>query len=124
MGIDADAAVPREVLRCRQAAVFFDAADELRSELRDLLRVLPERANVDDRVQGVVIHISVGCEYPMNAGSTGFERSHFSGCVCEFRIARCTNRHCRGKVRSFVESHAGTAFKIGADQERNLSMTL
>ena len=65
---------------------------------------------------GIVVHVRVGREYPMNAGSAGFECSHLAGSVCEFRIACCTDGHGGGKVRSFVEAHSGAGFKIGADQ--------
>ena len=124
MRIDADVAVAGEMFCRRERAIVFDAANELVHVRRDGCGVFAERANVDDRVVRIVVHVRIGRENPLHAGGPRFERREFAGRVGEFRIARRGNGHGGGKRRAFVEAHAGARFEVRADQQRNLRAAL
>src|ERR1700720_4700200 len=124
MRISAHIAVAGKMLRSRKRTIFFDAANELRREIGHLVRFLTERADIDDWVCGVVIHIGVGSKDPMDARSASLEGSIFPCRVCKFWIVRRTNCHRRREVRSFIETHACITLKISADQEWHFGMCL
>ena len=89
-----------------------------------LSRILAERADVDDRIPGIVINIGVGSEDPVNSGGTGLKRGVLTGCVSKLWVVCRADCHRGGEVRSLIEPHAGAALKIGADQERYFGMSL
>src|ERR1700746_2775362 len=124
MRISAHITVAGKMLFSRARAIFFDAPNESRGEIGHLFRLLAERADIDDWVRGVVIHICVGCKYPVDPGGASLERGIFSSCVCKFRIIRRTNCHRRREIRALVETHACTALKISSNQERHFGMCL
>src|SRR5579862_686036 len=124
MRISAHITVAGKMLCSRERTIFFDAANELRREIGHLVRFFTKRSNIDDWVRGIVIHVGVGSEDPVDASSARLKRSIFPCRVCKFRIVRRTNCHRGGEVRSFIETHACTTLKISADQERHFGMCL
>src|ERR1700722_20614756 len=62
MRIHADISVAGKMFCARQAAIFFNSADELRDVFGDALRIFAERTNIDDGIVGVVVDVRVGSE--------------------------------------------------------------
>src|SRR5580693_6588957 len=108
---------------CKRA-IFFDATNELSGEISHLSRILSKRADVDNRIPGIVINIGVGSEYPVNSDGAGLKRGVLTSCISELWVVCRTDCHSRGEVRSLIEPHASAALKIGPDQERCLGMSL
>ncbi len=117
-------AVTREMLRRRQAAVFFDAAHKLADIFRNLLRIFAKRARVDDRIAGIVVDVRNRCVNPLHADGARFQRRDFAHRVGVGRIAAGRERHGGGERRAIVQAHAGAAFEIRADQQRQLRFRL
>ena len=124
MRIGGHIAVAGKMLRSRERAIFFDPTNELRGEIGHLSRILAKRADVDNWIPGIVVNIGVGSEDPVNSGGTGLKRGVLTGCISELWVVCRADCHCGGEVRSLIEPHAGAAFKIGADQERHIGMSL
>ena len=68
MRIDADVAVAGKMLGGGERAVFLHAANELGDVLGDALRIFAERADVDDRIVGIIVDVRVRRENPVHAG--------------------------------------------------------
>src|SRR5579862_56464 len=124
MRIGTHIAVAGEMLCSRERTIFFDATNELRREIGHSVRLLAKRTDIDDWVRGVVIHICVGCKYPVDPGGASLERGIFSSCVCKFRIIRRANCHRCREVRPFIKTHACSTFKISANQKWHFGMCL
>ncbi len=95
-----------------------------RDVFRHVLRIFAERADVDDRVVGIVVDVRIRREDPVHAGGARFERGVFAGGVGELRIARGADGHGGRERRAFVEAHPGAGLEIRADQQRNFRAAL
>ena len=94
------------------------AFDEGLHLCRHSLRILAKRADVDDRVIGIVVDIGDGRVDPVNPNGAGFERGDFAHGVSVAGISGGGKGH-RGRKRSaFIQAHRGAALKIGADEQR------
>src|SRR6202041_2815202 len=124
MRVDTDISVAGEMFCARQAAIFFNAADELRNVLGDALRIFAERTNIDDGIVGVVVDVRVGSENPAHAGCARLKSGYFADGVSSFRIVGCGDGHRRGKRSAFVDAHSCAGFKIRTDEQRSLRMFL
>ena len=117
MAVGRGVSMSGKMLGSRNRTIFLQAADELRCELRDLLWIFSKGASVDDRVRGVVVHVSVWSEDPVDACGAGFDRDILSDFVCELWVARSAYSHRRREVCSFIETHAAARLEISANQQ-------
>src|SRR5580704_1449225 len=124
MRVHADITVAGEMFHTRQAAIFFNAADELRNVFGDALRNFAEGTNVDDGIVGIVVHVRVGRENPAYAGCARFECGYFADGVSSSWIVGCGDGHRRGERSAFVDAHSCAGFKIRADEQRSLRVFL
>ena len=120
-------AVPREVLGRRQhviAGIGMRAFDEGRHLRRHRLRVLAERADVENRVVGVDVHVGYRVIHPVHAQRPRLARRHLAFETRKLRIARRAESHRVRKHGGARHPHRGAAFEIAAHQQRHLGDAL
>jgi hypothetical protein len=119
MRVDSHIAVTGKMFGGRERAMVLHAAHEFRDKVGYAMRIFAERADVDDRVVGIVVEVRIGRENPIDAGGARLERGDPAGLIRKFGIARRTDRHRRRERRAFVDSHARAGFKVSTDEQRN-----
>ena len=113
--------MPRKMLGSYQhwiLAIRMRAIDVGFHKTRHLFGVLAERANVDDRIVGIVVDVRNRREHPVHAHGTrvasgvgsffGDSSQILRGAECHAVRPRC----CR------VHTHGSAAFEIGCDEQR------
>ena len=113
--IHAHIAVSGKMFRGREAAIFLHAAHERRNETRHAQRIFAEGAHIDDRIIGIVVHVGVRRENPLNSRGARFERRDFADGVGVLRISGRRDGHRVGKPGAFIEAHGGAALEIRAE---------
>ncbi len=88
------------------------------------LRVLAKRADIEDRVVGVDVHVGHRVIDPMHAQRSRLARRHLAFETRELRIARRAEGHRVRKHRGARNPHRGAALEIAAHQQRHLGDAL
>ena len=124
MRIGRDIAVSRKVFCGRDQSVFLCAADVRPHEGRNLRRIFAERANIDDRIERIVLHVGDRVEIDAYSDGPRLLGRQLGSVVRDLRIAGRTDRHRERQPRRAEEHVTRPALEIGGDQQRQLRLAL
>ena len=115
-------AVPREMFGGGQREVLlvgvrpFDEGPDVR---RDVVRILAEGADVDDRIIGIVVDVGDRVKDPLDAQRARLARGDLAFVAGQRRIARGAERHGVRKNRGAFEPHGSAALEISRHHQRH-----
>ena len=89
-----------EVLARRYSTVILNSTDEGYSHFGDLLRILTEGPDVNNRIFRIVVNVEHGCERYVHPQCSCLHRRYPTHLICELFISGCTNSHQARKVCS------------------------
>ena len=116
--------VARKMFCCGHGPVFFHPAHELRHKLRHALRIFAERADIDDGIVRVAVHIGHRREHPVHAHGARFNCRDAPHRVGVFRPPRRGHRHGVRECRAFLQAHHRAALEIRANEQWNFGRVL
>ena len=116
MRIDLGVAVSREMLQCREHAVLLQAVHVCLHQLRHGARVLAERADIDDRIERIVVDVGVGREVDVDPDGAAFDGGDAADRVGVALIAGRAGGHDHRKRRRADDAHPRAPLEIGGDQ--------
>ena len=94
------------------------AVDECGHVARHLLRIFAVGAQVDDRVQGIVVDVGHRREDPVNAQGAGLAGGDQAFILRGREIARRSERHVVRETRAAGNAHGSGALEIRGHQQR------
>src|SRR6202790_4067454 len=92
---------------------FMRAFDIGGDEISDLLRILAERARINNGIGGIRINVGVGEEIPVNADCARLFGRDAAESLSIFDLAISTESHSMREYSGAHQPHGYTAFKIG-----------
>ena len=117
-------AVAGKVLGRRDHAAVPDAADVRAGHVRHELHILAERADVDDRIPGVVVDVDDGIEVDGDAERTALFGRQPSGAIGQLGVSRGADRHRARQPRRAGHHVADAALEVGGREEREVGFAL
>jgi len=118
VGIGLRVPVAGEVFERRQHGVLVQTPHVLCHQAGDGARILPERADINDRVRGVVVDVRIRREIDVDADGPAFHGRGRADRIGVVRIAGGAHRHDLGERRRPHHAHPGAPLEVGRYQER------
>jgi len=122
--VDGRVAVAGEVLGRGDGAGVLHAAHEGAYHGGDQARVFAESADVDDRVQRVVVHVGHRRVELVHAQRTCFAGRNVADCIGVIRVAGGADGHGPRKTRRAADAHGHAPFGVLSDEQRQAAPTL
>src|SRR5207248_9849703 len=104
MGIRRCAAMTRKVFCSYHEPACMGSIDKGGHEGPHCLRSVAEGAVIDDRVEGIGIHIRDRSKCPLKAERTGFCRSHFAKIIGRLGVCSGTESHGKWESRNSYQA--------------------
>ena len=117
MRIGSRIAMPGKMFCGGNHAGMLRACDEGCDKSADVDRIFAIRANVDDRIRGVVVYVRHRRVNLLNAHGSRFAAGELAGAARVIRISGRGNCHVPGEIHCVVKAHARSCFQIRGDQE-------
>ena len=124
MRVNVGVAMPRKVLERGHHTPVLQAADIGRSKPRYNIRILAERAGVDNRVARVVVAVSHRREVHVHAKGARFERRDPPGLHRKGFVTRGAERHGAGKSRGPANPETDAGLEVGRVEQRERRLGL
>ena len=124
MRVGGDITVPWKMFGRGDLTVFLRAANVGSHKARHRCRIFAERADVDDRIRRIVLHVGDRIEIDVDADRTPFLSSELRRLICQMFIAGRPDGHRQRQTRRAEEHVPDAAFEIVGDQQRHFRQLL
>ncbi len=120
MRIGFGVAVTGKVLQRGEHSAVVDTPDIGPHQRADGVRILAERARIDDRIQWIVVDIGIRSEIHVDADGAPLERSGGSDRIGVVRVPGGAGGHDRREAGRPDDAHRGAPLEVGRNEQRQL----
>src|SRR5436190_19156986 len=106
MRIDIRVTVAGKMFCGRKYSLALQTVYESDYVFRNVFRIFPIAADIDDRIVRVVVYVENGRKYVSKSRSSSFAPGHHAHSAREFGVASCGYRHRPRENRRAFESHS------------------